>query len=103
MVAQQTPNGASPKLCKTNTILHVLLFESLLWPLVARPSDPEMLKSDWFYNVFDRRHWAHFEPLVEGQKTHPGSSVRPRGTKENAQTVYLNWFLLVLGEPKKNE
>ena len=89
MVTQQTPNGGSPKRCKTNIILHVLLFESLLWPLVARPSDPEMLKSDWFYNVFDPRHWAHFEPLVEGQKTHPGSSVRPRGTKENAQTVYF--------------
>ena len=101
MVAQQTPNGGSPKRCETNMILHVLLFESLLWPLVAHPSDPEILKSGWLYNVFDHRHWAHFEPLVEVQKTHTGSSVCPRGTKENIQTFYLKRFWLVWGSPER--
>ena len=46
--------------------------ESFWWPLLARPSCPKTLKSYVFFNVFETRHWATVEPLVEGQKKHHG-------------------------------
>ena len=70
-MAEQRPNGDSAKR-KNNLFLHILLFGVLLVAALGTPFLPEKLKSYVFCNVFETRHWATVEPLVEGQKKHHG-------------------------------
>ena len=57
----------------------MLLFGVLLVAALGTPFLPEKLKSYVFCNVFETRHWATVEPLVEGQQKATWLMSAPKG------------------------